>query len=158
MTNTSEYESTHSNFQQQLKDSQTSVDVMELWFTSRGDQVYKPDHTVAPTRAEWNEHSDDGDLYVNGERIEVRHLVGTEFTNENDWPHQCFYVESVHAFDQKEPRPRWYYHLNPLMTHAAVTDIENAAGWRRGTFWHKTDRKQAKVYIVNLSSVRFIKL
>ena len=160
---TNEYESTHANFVKQLADSQTAVDVMAMWFRLRGDQVHKPEYTVAPTRSDAPDHADSGDLYVNGERTEIRHQ-GLDFTCAGDWPYPCFYVESVHALDKKNPQPVRYYYVNPPITHAAVLDIEkarsdpNPPGWRKGTFWHKTDRKQANVYVCNMSAVEWIKL
>lgn len=165
---TTDFEVDHEQFQGELALSQVSVRRMAAWFRNRGDHVWIPPHTVAPTRAEALAHSDGGDLFVNGELNEIKRLtaewnyVGSGVDlQDHDWPFPSFIVDDKGTYDRKKREPRWYYILNWTMTHAAIVDMPNVRGWRQGKVWNQkagfTEHEQ-DVYLCHITCVRFIKL
>jgi len=154
---TTDFEATHAQFQVKLARSQVSVERMATWFRDRGDHVWIPPHTIAPTHAEWADHSDGGDLFVNGELYEIKRL-SVEFTDADDWPFPSFIVDDAGTYDRKDREPRYYYVLNESMTHAGIVDMPNVRGWRKGRCFNTLDNNWQDTYLCNITCVRFIKL
>jgi hypothetical protein len=162
------FEVDHKRFQGELELSHISVRRMAAWFQDRGYHVWIPPHTVAPTHAEALEHSDGGDLFVNGELYEIKRLTvewnyvghGSDL-QDGDWPFPSFIVDDAGTYDRKDREPRYYYVLNWSMTHAAIVDMPNVRGWRRGRVWNRkagfTPHLQ-DVYLCYLTCLEFIKL
>jgi hypothetical protein len=89
-----------------------------------------PRATSAPTREEWASHADDGDLYVNGWRIEVKKLSAT-FTCAEDWPFGAkFIVCAKHAWENANPKPTGFIYLSANASHIAIVYGAHCHNWR----------------------------
>jgi hypothetical protein len=114
----------HLKFLKHLKESQSDVRLVADWFKHYGWDAQVCESTEAPTYSEWQDHADDGDIYIhrNGKqyRVEVKHL-SANFTNANDWPFgKHFIICAKHAWDNADPKPHLYIYLNKDKTHFAV--------------------------------------
>jgi hypothetical protein len=148
-------EETHEKFLQGLRDSESAKWFWARWLSeNRKMEIHIKPTTFAATHKDWEKHIDDGDIYGKQSdqerfsRYEVRHLIGTEFTSLEDWPHQDFIVSACHAFEQSSPRPATYFCLNPLMTHVAYLNVAaSREDWFIKTVYNKRyDREQTFYY------------
>lgn len=128
------------------------------WLTSRGHIVRLAPLTKAPTRADWKDHVDDGDLEI-ALRVEVKRL-SANFTNAKDWPFGSkFIVCAKHAFDNARPKPHSFIIVNAAGTHAAIVEGRTSRDW---TVERKTDSRMDGVsqecYLAPMGCVTFTTL
>jgi len=104
-----------------LEYSRPAVYKVYQWLKQfRGIYAYVPPQKNAPTRDEFQEYTDEGDIWVYrlGHRgkliVEVKHLH-YDFTDEKDWPFPDYIVMRKDRVDLLDPYV--IYALNPPMTH-----------------------------------------
>jgi hypothetical protein len=115
-------------FHKHLEASEQAVWRAAQWLQSNGRQVLVMPITKTPTHAQWKQHADSGDLYIQ-QRIEVKRR-GVHFTGPHDWPHgDIFFVCAKHSWDRAKPKPHAYMIFNSDMTHVAIVLGESHAKW-----------------------------
>lgn len=115
-------------FHKHLDASQDAVWTAARWLQSIGKQVVVMPTSKTPTHAEWKQHADSGDLYVQ-QRIEIKRR-GVDFTGPNDWPHgDTFFVCAKHSWDRAKPKPHAYMIFNNAMTHVAIVLGDSRPKW-----------------------------
>ena len=70
--------------------------------------------------------SDAGDMFVNGQRVEVKHL-------QHDfelglWPWHSVTICSKSWFDDTEQKPSWFWIVNKAITTAVLVDVKTTQG------------------------------
>lgn len=112
-----------------LDASHDAVWQVARWFVSHGTKVTVSTTTKAKTHAEWRDHVDEGDLYIN-QRVEVKGL-GYDFTCAEDWPFgDWFFVCARHQYDLANPKPLMYVYLNKARTHLGILQANTYDQWR----------------------------
>ena len=95
-----------------------AVEVVARWAEARGANVTIP--TPPPIIPGHYSH-DDGDIYVNGQRIEVKHR-DVSFSRDR-FPYPTSYICAVHQWEQAQPRPRRFCIVNHAMTGMLVFGV-----------------------------------
>jgi hypothetical protein len=142
----------HRQIQQRFIDSCPSVWWVQIWQNSLGCDMAMDGLKVAPTRDDWPQFSDHGDLHQGpgGEkrvmctecgqprrwRCEVKRLVGTMFTGAHDWPWRDasgpkIMVTSVKSWNRKNPKPSRIYIVNHDVTYACIIRGSTSPDWYR---------------------------
>lgn len=111
-------QATHEQFLADLRNSSLGVFVVADYLLDRGFSCRLPARSYAPTHADWKEHADGGDLFID-QRIEVKHL-SADFTGAHDWPFKDFMVCNQHSFDNAKPKPWAYFILNKNADTVAI--------------------------------------
>jgi len=138
-------QSNHEIFKQKLRESERGVWIAAKWLSSRGNWVTKPPLTIAEVHEDWENHTDDGDLFLTNAATGLKHArfeikqLGCEFTSAGNWPFPDFIVCGKGAHDRTNPKPEAYVILNRSGTHAAVVSTETQGKW-----W--VDTRSTKVY------------
>ena len=103
--------------------------VVAVWLLSRGNEVRVPQKTL---RSDWSErlnHSDEGDLYVNGKRCEVKGLR-TKFEFQK-WPFPYALIANKFTYDRMDPKPDVYFIVSADHSCTAVVDVRKTRdAWR----------------------------
>jgi len=151
----------HEIFLGRLRESHRAVWFVAqvLWKTGMAVKMYPV--TEAPRFEEWQQHSDDGDLYVREnqdpwKRLEVKRLR-IEFTCKDDWPFEGnFMVDQKSTFDSKETVPWVYMILSQDMTHYGRVDVARTrATWIVNPRRDKETGLTRDYYFCRLPDVRF---
>lgn len=141
-----------------LDQSQTAVMAAAEWLRSMGFPVRINPTFKRPTRAEWQDYADNGDLEI-GQRIEVKHRPKILFTGPDDWPHRNFIVCAKHAWDRARPKPHAFICLSGDFSHAGIVYGRDHKDWAVET---KQDSRYVKYeqqfLVAQLSSVKWHRL
>jgi hypothetical protein len=137
-----------------LDESQPAVMAVADWLRSMGFPVRINPTFKAPTRAEWRDYADGGDLEI-AQRIEVKRR-SFSFTGREDFPYESFFVCAKHSFDRARPKPHAYVILSSDMAHAGIVYGKDSQLW---TVERKQDTRRIgysqEFYIAPLDSVRW---
>lgn len=115
-------------FHKHLDASHDAVWNAARWLQSIGRQVVIMPSSKTPTHAEWKQHADTGDLYIQ-QRIEVKRR-SKHFSGPIDWPHgDTFFVCAKHSWDRAKPKPHAYMIFNKDMTHVAIVLGDSHPEW-----------------------------
>lgn len=158
---------TDPNFKQDLLDSQESVELIAAWLENRGYTVTVPEIRIRPNDNRIQEYSDDGDLFVSGnkfscqQRVEVKQRPDINFSSLANFPYRTIIVDTCHAWDEAERKPYAYFILNSTMTRAIIVEGDSSKYWKRvDKYDNKRKRKRSfyecpidKCYIVDTSVV-----
>jgi len=153
----------HEQFLEGVKASHPKVEFFADWLRRKGWQVQVMPQRLAPTRAQWREFSDNGDLRVwkpggDAERWEVKHR-SLEFTCERDFPFRTVMVCTVFSFDNADPKPTEYIMLSAGLTHGLLINAKTKHLW---TQQDRSDRRFPgeiqRCYYCPKSAARFFKL
>lgn len=88
-------------FRKALTRSQKAVEHIADWLTRMGYRVAVPDLRIRPHRSQATEYADNGDLFVEGHRVEVKWL-SVDFP---PWPYPTFIVDSAYHIERADPQP-----------------------------------------------------
>jgi len=152
---------THEVFLARLRVSHRAVWFVAqvLWKTGMSVKLHPA--TEAPRFEDWQQHSDDGDLYVREnqgpwKRVEVKRLE-VEFTCKDDWTFEGdFIVDAKSTFDGKEIVPWAYMILNQEMTHYGRVNVALTRDtWIVGNRKDKDTGLTRPYYFCRLPDVRF---
>ena len=124
----------HNEFLDRLDDSEKFRWIAAMILVSQGKTVTIPPMTKAKNFADRHNHSDHGDLFVNGHVIAIK-SSSYDWTCREDWPFDKYIVGSVKEID--DLRPLWIMNFNKAGTHygrvCAVTSDH----------WHKENKASA---------------
>lgn len=126
MTAVLDIEGLSPTFQQDLLASQRAVAALAAHLVLQGHHITVPEVQVAENPKDWASHLDNGDIIItrNGQdyRVEVK-WVNTPFIDKDSFPYSRPIVDVAATFERKQPKPRYYFMLNPNLTHYAWLDV-----------------------------------
>ena len=148
------------NFINSLRGSKPAVRMMAGYFAERGHDVEEPATSESPRREDWAKQVDRGDLFVNGQRVEVKHWPERTFTCARDFPFKRLMICNKLSWNRADPKPVAYYIVNAPMTHAAIVLPKTRPHWELKTW---VDKRYVGVldqecYTVGLEHVIFTEL
>lgn len=156
-------DSIHADFLKNLDASHVSVFVVCKWFRKHGYQVLLEPIKEAPTREQWQDFSDSGDLFVRKggtvQLIEVKQ-ISRPFKSKKSWPFSDFIVDGVGNWDRKERKPDAYCVVGPNIECMAIYKIEpgDESSWYQKDGLCPVEKKPKKFYATTTDKVRFTKL
>ncbi len=121
-------------FLEDLRRSNTSVEIAAKWLAGRGHPVIVRPVIERPDPSVRGEYGDDGDLEII-QRVEVKQRIGLTFTSKDDFPYPTIIVDVCHSYDRARPKPYAYIILNREMSGALIVDVKTT---RRD--WVKVDK------------------
>jgi hypothetical protein len=151
---------THEKFIENLTGSMDAVwNVAMWWLQSIGYPVTVNPQSLAPTREQWKEYADQGDLVIQ-HRIEVKQ-ISRAFTSAADWPFgRKFIVCARHSFDRAKPKPYAYIIVSADGLYYASVSVSTAERWyveTRADVRYGEDYKQ-EFYLCPLELVKWGRL
>lgn len=154
---TDNYEKYHKQFQERMKRSERARWLVARWMVSLGKTVCIGPMTIAEKHADWRQHADNGDLWVDNQRIEVKH-TRYEFTKK--WPYKKFAFMATHRYDAADPKPYGIFQLNKDMTWAAFIKSDTFDQWKIGNFGDRDrpDYKGNDSYYCDRSLVKYYEI
>lgn len=117
-------------FQERLEKSHRAVWRVAYWFWRKGREVSIPKKFL--------DGPDQGDLFVNGDRVEVKHK-DVAFTDAADFPFNDVLLGEVNSFDRADPKPVSYILVNRDLTHCLIVLCKDSQTWTTRTV---RDRKR----------------
>lgn len=151
----------HKMFLQALARSQKGVFRVAQWFNKQGKDIYLPGLKMAPTRADFAEYSDDGDMFVRhqGEfqRVEVK-WIGAEFSGYDDWPFPDYIVCSKSAYDRSKVRPAAIICLSKSGHSVGVVRPDTYDQWTARTIPVRKFEMEQVFYTTSVESVDFYRV
>jgi len=144
-------------FKENLVKSQEGVNFAANYLLSMGHDVLVKATHIAPSREQWKDYTDSGDLYIQ-QRIEIKHL-SAQFTD-SYWPFGSkFLVCAKHSFDQSTPKPYAYLYFSKDKDYVASVLATTRPHWYVEP---RTDKRyeqyQQDFYLCPLEHVRFTKV
>lgn len=119
------------DFMNNVKNSEPSVRKVGKWLAERGFEVRLPESKYADSPEKIKAYLDDGDLEVEGKRVEIKHLT-SHWTCKEDYPYPTFMICAKKPFDRAVSKgliPFMYMIFNNDMTHMVVVSTENYGDW-----------------------------
>jgi len=117
---------------------------------------------VAPSKEEYYDYVDDGDIIAHtssGDKIIEVKNVSLEFESHEDFIYDTFIVCAKRAFDRHETKPYAYFLVNKNMTHAMIVKSETKDSWQvKELKDHRYQNWEQKFYISNHNIHKIIKL
>ena len=153
-------------FKKRFYRSQEAVYLTAQWFQKQGiKDIIIPKFTVAKDHKDWKKHTDNGDLIVQGKRIEVKGLNKPiyNFTRTKPYPRKTWIVCAKHSFDMAEPTPYIYIIWNKQRTHFGYIKTETKKDWKTFTMRDPDYKNESGtimpqvMYIYDTSKVKIIK-
>ncbi|MAT51149.1 MAG: hypothetical protein CMK32_08200 [Porticoccaceae bacterium] len=146
----------HKKFLKHLDSSVDGVLWAAKWLIGKGYDVTLRPASRAPSRKDWKDHADGGDIFIQ-QRVEVKHL-GVSFSGRDDWPFGSkFIVCAKHSFDMANPKPLAYMIVSADKACIAFVKSETSNHWQVET---RTDSRYDSVtqefYLSPLEYVSFV--
>lgn len=117
-------ENSREAFSRRLDASRKSTFLVAEYLHKAGYNVNIPAFDYNEDNGPWEDHVDDGDLYIwrKGEdpwRIDVKH-VSVEFTTRESFRYSHIFVADIRAVERANPFPLAYITVNNSCTHMAI--------------------------------------
>lgn len=114
----------HKEFLSRLDASRKSTFLVAEYLHRAGYTVYVPAFDYRDENSNWEDHVDDGDLYIwkkrdDMKRIDVKH-VSVEFTTRDSFRFSHIFVADIRAVERADPFPLAYITVNQSCTHMAI--------------------------------------
>lgn len=114
----------HDAFLRRLDQSRKSTFLVAEYLHRSGYNVNIPAFDYRDPDSNWEDHVDDGDLYIwkeceNQHRIDVKH-VSMEFTTRDSFLYSHIFVADIRAVERANPFPLAYITVNNSCTHMAI--------------------------------------
>lgn len=145
------------SFVQDLKESQKAVVLTATTIQALlpGAAVHVPDMEIRPDERFVGQYADDGDLFVNGHRIEVkqRRLM---FTGPEDFPYDTITVDVQHTWDRAVKTgkvPVAYVFWNKDLTASMLILGKTSGEWKRVSKIDRFKKRQRHFLDAPMSSV-----
>jgi len=121
-------------FLKRLDNSRHSVFVVAKYLHHAGYGVSIPPFDYRPPNSNWEDHTDDGDMYIwreqeDRQRIDVKH-VNLDFTCEQDFPYDRMLVSDIRAIKRADPFPLAYIIVNKNCTHIGIVWAKTKEHWK----------------------------
>ena len=128
-------------FHRRLDSSRHSVFVVAEYLHRAGFTVNIPAFDYRPPDSNWQDHTDNGDMYIWKEpdkqhRIDVKH-VNLNFTCKEDYPYSRALVSDIRAVRRANPFPLAYITVNKDCTAIGIIWGKTKPHWTEETFFDK---------------------
>lgn len=125
-------------FLKRLDSSRHSVFAVAEYLHRAGYDVTIPAFDYRPPNSNWEDHTDNGDMYIwreqeERQRIDVKH-VNLEFTCTQDFPYDRMLVSDIRAIKRADPFPLAYIIVNKNCTHMGIVWAKTKEHWKPYTF------------------------
>lgn len=125
-------------FLNRLDKSRHSVFAVAKYLHHAGYNVTIPAFDYRPPDSNWEDHTDNGDMYIwreqeDRQRIDVKH-VNLEFTCTQDFPFDRMLVSDIRAIKRANPFPLAYIIVNKNCTHMGIVWAKTKEHWKPYTF------------------------
>lgn len=115
---------TKNAFIRRLDASRKSTFLVAAFLHKAGFNVHIPAFDYNEANEPWEDHVDDGDIYIwkeRGEqlRIDVKH-VSVDFTGKDDFPFPYMFVADIRAIERANPFPLAYIVANKQCSHIGI--------------------------------------
>jgi hypothetical protein len=155
----------HRRFLERLRKSSDAVEAVACWLERNGFQVEVPQLRYAPTAAEHEKYSDNGDIIIIGggkptdigKRVEVKQIT-PPFTGPHDWPFKEAFVSGMSHVDKAGDSVLAYVTVNHDLRCGAVMTMETRPLWYVRETLDRNTGNMAKFYACPLSHVLFRKI
>lgn len=149
-------------FLRRLDKSRHSVFLVAEYLHKSGYNVHIPAFDYRPTDSNWEDHTDNGDLYIWKEkeqqhRIDVKHR-NLDFTGKDDFPYDRIFVSDIRAIRRATPFPLAYVIVNKNCTHIGVVWARTKPHWTEETFFAKNTDMTATAMACPIAYVDFRRL
>lgn len=136
-------------FIRRLDKSRMSTFLVAEYLHKRGYTVHIPAFDYRPLGSNWQDHVDNGDLYVWKERddmlrIDVKH-INRQFTCREDFPHSHIFVADARAIKRADPKPSAYIVVNKAATHIAIIWWKTSSVWEEHQVFASNTQRHIKV-------------
>lgn len=112
-----------------LRSSEPDRWLVARYLVAKGCTVTIGPMRETPHSSRWKEFADNGDLYADGFRIEVKGL-SSQFTGLDEFPYpQGAIVCAAHSYDDANPKPYCYFLLSKDRKTAAIAYGEDHPRW-----------------------------
>lgn len=119
-------------FTDDLRKSERAVAVAARWLEAHGHAVTIHPIEIRPDPSQRADFYDDGDLTVDGQRVEVKrrfHRFG-DFHSAESFPDYWVIVDTKSGFDRADPKPVFYMIFNESMTGFLRVNCDTQHYWR----------------------------
>lgn len=139
-----------------LQHSQHTVNKVAAWLERGGYKVRVPETRIRPEREQWQQYSDDGDLFIE-ERVEVKQRPDIDFTGPADFPYQTVIVDRAHRIEGTKPLPLAWVIVNASGTVAIIVQRNTRNDWRKAQLYNRKDKEWRDYYECPLRVCTFVK-
>jgi len=147
----------HPKFIGNLRTSEEFRWLAAQWLNKKGYSVKVPVLREAPSRDDWEEYTDEGDLEI-CRRFEVKG-ISRVFTCAEDWPFGGkFIVCAKHSYDRSAPKPMGFMVVSADRIHAAVANCTDSPTWWVERKLDSRYGEEQDFYISALDRINFITL
>lgn len=128
-------------FLERLDKSRHSVFLVAEYLHKAGYNIHIPAFDYRPLNSNWEDHTDNGDMYIWKEqdkqhRVDVKHR-NIEFTSKEDFPFGEIFVSDIRAIERANPLPLAYIVVNNSCTHIGVVWWKTKPHWISKTVFAK---------------------
>lgn len=132
-----------------------AVERVARWCEAQGADVFIPD---PPPILHGEHRHDDGDLYVNGRRVEVKHRNGLRFDRRH-FPYPTCYICSVRQWEQAQPRPLRFMIVNESMSGMLIFNVATTRRyWTTRAIFNRTEQRDNLLYECPVRLGRYVAL
>jgi hypothetical protein len=124
------------------------------WLEGFGFQVTIPALRIRPDAARRFDYGDEGDLQVDGERVEVKRRA-FEFSSHEDFPYRSVFVDVAHAWDKADPKPLRYLIFDRDMSHVLLVPGYSRPLWQRSARFDRHCGRERVFYECPIRYCRF---
>jgi len=142
-------------FRQRRNHSILAVEAVARWCERRGADVYLPDE---PAIVEGGRDHDNGDLYVNGSRVEVKWRT-LHFTGLDDFPFRHCYLCAVHQWEQADPPPSRFVIVDRDLTGMLVFKVTHTRPlWQEVTVYNALEGRENRMIQCPVAAAEYVVL
>lgn len=139
-------------YKRHLKKSTEGVWVVAKYLNNLGYDTKVNATKIAPTRKEYFDYVDKGDIEISGKCspriIEVKN-VSLKFTSHQDFPYETFIVCAKKAYDRHDKKPYAYVIVNNDKTHAITVSTDTYDKWEVKEFKDKRYENYKQLFYVS---------
>ena len=149
----------HQEFLSRLDASRKSTFLVAEYLHRSGYNVYIPAFDYRDQDTNWEDHVDDGDIYIWRERddmkrIDVKH-ISRDFTSRDDFEFSHVFVADIRAILRADPFPLAYVVVNKTCTHIAIIWGKTKKHWEKHDVYASNTNKMITVMRCPVEHVDF---
>ena len=148
------YEIDDASFVQDLLNSQSHVLKVANWLKACGYDPEVAEVRVRDKVENMRAFTDNGDLFVHGERIEAKQRM-LKFSSKESFPYPTIIVDVAHAWDRAEKKPIAYILTNEDTTNCLVVLGSTFESWKKVSKWDRAKKRIRYFYECPVSETLF---
>lgn len=152
-----QYEVDDASFVDDLLNSQSHVFKVGHWLMKCG---YEPEIAEVHVRdcvENMNDYSDDGDLFIEGNRLEAKQRM-LNFDSQESFPYPTIIVDVAHTWDRAEQKPLAYILTNKSVTCCLVVLGSTFESWKKINKWDRFKKRYRTFYECPITETLFYRM